>query len=68
MPPKNNSTKELAKALQEYRHVLLNGTAAIQRSLRQIELRFEYMSEASDIFNKALENSHDSTEGKADEN
>lgn len=67
MPLNDDLIKKLTKNLQEYRHVLLNGTIAIQRSLHQIELRFQYMSEASDIFKKSLENCRNIIEDKADE-
>ena len=63
----NDLIKKLAEGLKEYRHVLLNATAANYRDIRQIEHRIAYMSEATDIFNKILEDIREATEGKPDE-
>ena len=73
MPPLKKASldeaiKQLTTGLKDYRHVLLNGTAANWKSIRQIENRVKYMSDATDIFNKILEDIRDIVEGKADEN
>ena len=63
----NETVIKLAKGLKDYRHDIINGTAANWKSLRQIENRTTYMSEATDIFNKVLEDVRELTEDKADE-
>ena len=63
----NEAAKKLAKGLKDYRHDIINGTAANWKSMRQIENRCKYMSEATDIFNKILEDVGDIIEGKADD-
>lgn len=56
--------KQTTNDLESLRHTLLSGTTAIHQSLKKIEIRLGYMSEALKIFEKSLENNveinHDS--------
>lgn len=52
--------KEPVKSLECLRHTLLNGTVAIEQSLKIIELRLQYMSKALSLFNEMLEENNDS--------
>ena len=45
-------TEEAVKDLEALRHTLLNGTTAIQQSLKTIEFRLQYMSKALKVFGK----------------
>ena len=56
----NETIKSTTQDLEALRHTLLNGTTGIAESLRKIEQRLAYMSEALKIFNKMLENNNDS--------
>jgi len=56
----NETIKYTTQDLEDLRHTLLNATTGIVESLRKIEQRLAYMSEAVKIFNKILENNNDS--------
>lgn len=47
-------TKNATKDLESLRHTLLNGTACIAQSLKVIELRLAYMSNALKLFEETL--------------
>ena len=52
--------KDAVKDLECLRHTLLNGTTAIQQSLKTIELRLQYMSNALKVFEEMLGENNDS--------
>ena len=45
-----SDSKQLTKDLEYLRHNLLNGTIAIEQSLKKIEHRLAYMSQAVETF------------------
>ena len=53
-------TKDAVKDLECLRHTLLNGTTAIQQSLKTIELRLQYMSNALKVFEEIVKENDDS--------
>ena len=56
----NEPIKTTIQNLEALRHTLLNGTTVIADSLRKIELRLAYMSEALKLFDELAEKIDDS--------